>query len=85
MLEQYLRIYYNYPQDNWSELLPLAKFSYNNVPNATTGISLFFANKGYYPNLNIYPEWDIAFSRTHDFIIDINELQGMLKREIAKV
>ena len=29
-LEQYLRVYCNYQQDNWSELLPLAEFAYNN-------------------------------------------------------
>src|SRR6266481_4503660 len=35
-LEQYLRVYCNYQQDNWAELLPLAKFAYNNMPSATT-------------------------------------------------
>jgi len=56
MLEQYLRVYCNYQQDNWSELLPLAEFAYNNAPSATTGVSPFFANKGYHPNLLVYPE-----------------------------
>jgi len=55
-LEQYLRIYCNYQQDNWSKLLPLAEFAYNNASSATTGVSLFFANKGYHPNLSVYPE-----------------------------
>src|SRR3979490_2848059 len=50
-LEQYLRVYCNYQQDNWASLLPLAEFAYNNAPSATTGISPFFANKGYHPNL----------------------------------
>jgi len=45
-LEQYLCIYYNYQQDNWSELLPLVEFAYNNSLSATTGVSPFFANKG---------------------------------------
>ena len=36
-LEQYLRIYCNYQQDNWADLLPLAEFAYNNTPSATTG------------------------------------------------
>jgi hypothetical protein len=31
-LEQYLHIYCNYQQDNWSHLLPLAKFAFNNYP-----------------------------------------------------
>ena len=46
-LKQYLRVYCNYQQDNWDDLLPLAEFSYNNTPSATTRVSLFFANKGY--------------------------------------
>ena len=55
-LEQYLRIFCNYQQDNWSELLPLAEFTYNNAPSATTGVSPFYANKGYHPNITVYPE-----------------------------
>ena len=31
-LDQYLQVYCNYQQDNWSELLPLAEFAYNNYP-----------------------------------------------------
>jgi hypothetical protein len=38
-LEQYLRIFCNYQQDNWDILLPLAEFAYNNAPSATTGTS----------------------------------------------
>jgi len=83
-LEQYLRVYCNYQQDNWSELLPLAEFAYNNAPSTTTGVSPFFANKGYHPNLLVYPERDIASSRAHDFVVDLDELQSTLKEEIAK-
>jgi len=61
-LEQYLRVYCNYQQDNWSELLPLMEFAYNNAPSATTGVSPFFANKGYHPNITVHPERDIASS-----------------------
>ena len=85
MLEQYLHIYCNYQQDNWSELLLLAEFAYNNALSATTGVSPFFANKGYHPNLSVYPEWDIASSHACNFIIDLDKLQGILKEEITKV
>ena len=54
-LEQYLQIFCNYQQDNWYTLLPLVEFAYNNTPSATTGISLFFTNKGYHLNLTIHP------------------------------
>jgi hypothetical protein len=53
-LEQYLQIFGNYHQDNWSELLPLAEFTYNNTLSATTGVSPYFANKGYHPSLYIH-------------------------------
>ena len=82
-LEQYLYIYCNYQQDNWSELLPLMKFAYNNALSTTTSVSPFFANKEYYPNITVYPERDIAFSQAHDFTIDLNKLQSTLKAEIS--
>ena len=82
-LKQYLHIYYNYQQDNWSKLLSLTEFAYNNVPSATTSVSLFFANKRYYPNITIYSEYDIASSWTYNFTIDLDELQSTLKAEIS--
>ena len=83
MLEQYLHVYCNYQQDNWSKLLPLVEFAYNNVPSTTTGVPPFFANKGYHPNITVHPEHNIASSRAHDFAIDLNELQSTLKAEIS--
>src|SRR5258708_10640891 len=47
VLEQYLRAYTNYQQDDWSSLLPLAEFAYNNATTETTGVSQFFTNKDY--------------------------------------
>ena len=82
-LKQYLHVYCNYQQDNWSELLPLTEFAYNNAPSATTGISPFFTNKGYYLNITVHPEHDIAFSWAHDFAVDLDELQSTLKAEIS--
>jgi len=58
------------------------EFAYNNALSATTGVSPFFANKGYYPNITIHPEHNIAFFQAYDFVIDLNELQSILKVEI---
>ena len=82
-LEQYLYIYCNYQQDNQSKFLPLTEFAYNNTPSATTGVSPFFANKGYHPNITVYPKHDIASSRARDFTVDLDELQNTLKAEIS--
>ena len=82
-LKQYLHVYCNYQQDNWSELLSLAEFAYNNALSATTGISLFFTNKGYHLNITIHPKCNITSSQACDFTIDLNELQNTLKAEIS--
>ena len=82
-LKQYLCVYCNYQQDNWSELLPLAEFAYNNAPSATTGVSPFFANKGYNPSITVHPEHDLASMRAHDFVVNLDELHATLKTKIA--
>ena len=48
-MEQYLRAYVNYQQDDWVDFLPLAEFAYNNSVHATTGMTPFFANYGRHP------------------------------------
>jgi hypothetical protein len=50
-LEQYLRHYVNYQQDDWAKLLPMAQFAYNNAMHATTKETPFFANYGCNPSI----------------------------------
>ena len=52
-VEQYLRIYCNYQQDDWSQHLSLAEFSYNNAQHASIGCSPFYANYGYNAQFNV--------------------------------
>jgi len=80
-LEQYLRIYCNYQQDNWADLLPLAEFAYNNTPSATTGVSPFFANKGYHPSISVYPEHDMTSARARDYAVDLESLHQYLRKK----
>src|SRR5271163_4842055 len=53
VLEQYLRIFCDYQQDNWHELLPLAEFAYNNAKHASTQVSPFLANYGRHPRFSV--------------------------------
>ena len=48
-LEAYLRIFCNYEQDDWFDLLPLAEFAYNNATQESTKMSPFYANYGLHP------------------------------------
>ena len=49
ILETYLRIFCNYDQNDWFELLSLAEFAYNNTIQESTKMSAFFANYGFHP------------------------------------
>ena len=53
IVEQYLRIYCNHQQDDWSRLLPLAEFSINNSYQESIKTSPFYANYGYHPRFTI--------------------------------
>jgi len=49
ILEQYLRAYINYQQDDWCGYLPLIEFAYNNSYQKTIKNTPFFANYGINP------------------------------------
>jgi hypothetical protein len=53
IVEQYLRIYCNHQQDNWSHLLSVAEFAINNSFQASLKCSPFYANYGYHPTFSI--------------------------------
>jgi hypothetical protein len=48
-LKQYLRAFVHYDQANWAELLPFAEFQANSTVSTTTGVTPFYATKGYHP------------------------------------
>lgn len=52
-LEQYLRAFVDYLQDDWPQYIPSAEFCANDTKSTTTGITPFFAEKGYHPVIGI--------------------------------
>jgi hypothetical protein len=83
-MEQYLRAYCNYQQDNWAELLTTAEFCYNNTVSSTTKQTLFFANYGYQPNNDItHSKQDMKPTpQVHEYVTRLTELQETLRHEI---
>jgi len=81
ILEQYLRTYINYQQDDWVSLLPLAEFAYNNTPHTATHVTPFFANKGYHPKLQVSVE-SVPSIPAHERATDLKDLHEYLRKQI---
>ena len=76
-------MYCNYQQDNWSDLLPLIKFAYNNAPSATTGVSTFFMNKRYHLNITVHPECDLSLAQAREYTVNLESLHQYLHGEMT--
>jgi hypothetical protein len=83
-LEQYLQIYCNFQQDNCHILLPIAEFCYNNTLSSTTGVSLFFANKGYNPAFTIHSKYELTSLKAQELVTDLQELHSKLRINIQE-
>jgi len=82
ILEQYLRIYINYQQDDWVNFLPLAEFAYNNTSHSATMVTPFFANKGFHPKLEVSLA-SVVSDAAHSVASDLKELHQYLCDQIA--
>jgi hypothetical protein len=54
-LEQFVRIFTNYRQDDWDELLPAAEFAYNNHIHSSTQQVPFMTDTGRLPRMGFEP------------------------------
>ena len=88
-MEQYLRAYTTYLQDDWSKWLGLAEFSANNAISETTQCSPFFANYGYNPRIGFEPREPLAMSslpaeiKADEYAKHMEDLCELLKVEMA--
>jgi len=54
-LDQYLRLFVNERQDNWYDLLSMAKFQHNNYVHSTTQQPPFLLDTGQLPRMGFEP------------------------------
>ncbi|SOV04067.1 uncharacterized protein UDID_19529 [Ustilago sp. UG-2017a] len=87
VLEQFLRGYSNHLQMDWSDLLPLAEFSYNNAEHASTQLTPFFANYGYHPRFsfdNTDPASPALFPTARSYADQLKQLHEYVRGELVK-
>ena len=81
ILEQYLRMYVNYQQDDWAQWLPLAEFAYNNSTHSATKHSPFFTLYGRHPQFDSV-HVDDSHPSSH-YLLTIQQVQSHLKDNLA--
>jgi len=69
ILEQYLWNIINYHQNNCSDLLFVAEFSYNNMMHSTTQQTPLFTNHGLHPKFDIQGVNDVMNSIAKDWVM----------------
>lgn len=85
VIEQYLHIFVNQRQDDWSEWLPLAEFSYNNRVHASTRRTPFELDLGQHPRLGTEPRLTTRLEAADEFIDRIKKrLQKKLDPHCVK-
>ena len=83
-LEQYLRCFINYQQDDWSEFLPMAEFSYNNTIHASTNQTPFFALTGIHPRFHVdVPRVAASAPKSHARLEQLKAIQEDLRFHIT--
>jgi len=84
IVEQYIRVFGNYQQNDWTSLLPLAQFTYNNSQHSSIGTTPFYANYGYHPECNFVSDRFSVVPKAEDRIRHIHETQAHLKVNLER-
>jgi len=83
ILDQYLRQYCNYLQDNWANLMPLAEFAYNNSVSSTTSKTPFYATYGFHPRFSA-TSLDSTVPAAKDHVKYLQEVHEECKQKMAE-
>jgi transposase InsO family protein len=84
-IEQFLRGYVNYYQDDWASWLAVGEFALNRGLSTATGMAPFFANYGWFPRLSFD-----TVTETHqelaqdDFVERLREINEFCRHSIEK-
>ena len=84
-LEQYLRIFIDYRQEQWPDWLGMAEFAYNNKAYLSTKTLLFKVNYEQDPRMGFEVRRKGKYKGAEKFVIKIREVQEKAKVALGKV
>ena len=83
-LEQYLRMYVNYRQNNWAEWLATVEFAFNNKMHTVTKTSLFQVNYGREPRMGFNIRKKGKNEKAKEFVRDMKERHEEARAALVK-
>jgi len=84
-LEQYLRIFVDYHQEQWLNWLGMAEFTYNNKVNVSTKISSFITNNGGNPRMEFELRKKEKVLKAEEFVVRMKEIQEKAQVALKKM
>jgi len=83
-LEQYLRMYVNHRQNNWSEWLATAEFVFNNKVHTATKMSPFKVNYGREPRMGFDIRKKGKNEKTEEFVKEMKKRHEKARAALVK-
>jgi len=83
-LEQYLRMFIDYRQEQWPDWLGTAEFAYNNKAHLSTKTSPFKTNYGQDPRMGFEVRKKGKYEGAEKFVVKIKEIQEEAKAALEK-
>jgi len=83
-LEQYLRMYVNHRQNNWSEWLATTEFAFNNKVHTATKSSLFKVNYGREPRMGFDIRKKRKNKKAEEFVKEMKDRHEEAKTALIK-
>ena len=83
-LEQYLRMFIDYQQEQWPDWLATVEFIYNNKVQTSIKVSLFRANNGWDPYIGFELRKKEIFERAEKFTTRIKEVHEEAEAALKK-
>ena len=83
-LKQYLRMYVNHRQNNWSEWLATAEFAFNNKVHTATKTSLFQVNYGREPRMGFDIRKKGKNEKAEEFVKEMKERHEEARAALVK-
>ncbi|THH07173.1 hypothetical protein EW145_g3557 [Phellinidium pouzarii] len=83
-IEQYLRLFIDYRQENWPSWTPMAEFAYNNKIQSATKNSPFFVVYGRNPRMGFEPIRGSRVESAEDFVLRMKKVHEETNAALEK-